>query len=87
MTNSANITDIVNEGISAIEADTPELESEIGAYHNLIHALVKKGNITPSQFSEAMAEAFSDDLNEPDPDELIRLTEGYNVKDFITQHQ
>lgn len=87
MADTANITDIVNEGIAAIEVDTLELESEIGAYQNLIHALVEQGNITPSQFAEAMEKALSHDLNEPDRDERVTLTEGSNVEDFIKQYQ
>lgn len=79
--------DIVREAIAAIEADTPELEAEIGGLNSLIYALVKKAGLTPAQLAEAVADAFSDELSEDDPDDRATLSEGTHVEDFINTYR
>jgi hypothetical protein len=83
MTNTATIQDHVQEVLTAINADTPELESQIQALESLIFSLVGVHGTTLAQLKLAIGDAFEADLNEPDRLERPTLSEGEALITFL----
>lgn len=81
-----SIGDATADVISAIAADTPELEAEIDALQRLLHALTSSGKFSPAELASAAASAFDDELCS-ELDDRALLTEGDNVNIFIARHR
>lgn len=83
MTNAATIQDHVQEVLTAINADTPELESQIQALESLIFSLVGVHGTTLEQLKSAIGDAFEADLNETERSERPTLSEGDALITFL----
>lgn len=83
MTPTVAIEDHVKEALTAINADTLELESQISALESLIFGLVSVHGTSLEQLKSALRNAFEGDLDEPACDDRATLTEGDAVVRFL----